>query len=212
MKAILLILLLSFYAFANIGTIMAIKGKANVHRGTTMSAKMGMVIKQGDRVTTSSNSRVQIMLKDDTVITIGASSSFAFREYRFDGTRKSKANLKITKGYFRAITGKLAKIAPQRFRVKTTTALIGIRGTDFSAQIMRDKETIRCYSGSIWVKLDKGGRYNVDAGMLLDIQNRDVNIKKISDIPTTKSNLPNDLTDMPTPDVHHHEPYNNYNY
>ncbi|MBN2823805.1 MAG: FecR domain-containing protein, partial [Campylobacterales bacterium] len=204
--------LLSLYAFANIGTIMALKGKATVERGTSINAKMGMSINQGDRVTTRLDSRVQIMLKDESVITIGANSAFDFREYQFDGTKKSKANFKIGKGYVRAITGKIAKLSPERFHVKTTTALIGIRGTDFSVQIAQNKEIIRCYSGAIWVKLDKGDRHNVNQGMLLEIQNKGVTVKKLTDIPTQRSNLPNDLTDMPTPDMHHQERYDNYNY
>ncbi len=210
MKAILLSLLLSLYAFANIGTIMALKGKVTIQRGTSINAKMGMSIKQSDNVQTKAHSSVQIMLKDDSVITIGANSSFDFKEYQFDGTRSSQASFKIHRGYIRVLTGKLGKIAPNRFRVKTTTALIGIRGTDYSVESLKEKETIRCYSGSIWVMLDRGGRHTVDAGKLLEIQNKSANIKKITDIPATKSNLPADLTDMPTPDIHHQEPYHNY--
>jgi len=184
MKAIMLILMMSIYAFANIGTIMALKGQANIDRGNTIKAKSGMVIQQGDKLITSAESRVQVMLKDETVITIGENSSFDFKEFNFDGSKSSKINLKANRGFFRTVTGKIGKIAPKRFKVKTVSATIGIRGTDFSGTIMSDKEIIRCYSGSIIVELDGGGAKEILAGMLVEISNKNVPIeKKLNNLP-----------------------------
>lgn len=172
----ILILIMSLYAFANIGTVMALKGKATLKRGTNIVLKVGMSIKQGDKITTKRQSRIQVMLKDDSVITIGSNSSFHFREFKFKN-RSSKVNFKANKGFFRVVTGKIGKLAPDRFRIKTTTAIIGIRGTDFSGNITRGKEVIRCYSGSIWVKLNSGVIKNLDSGMLLEITNKSSKVK-----------------------------------
>jgi len=188
MKAILLMILMSFYAFANIGTIMALKGEASVVRGTPLKAKMGMPIEQGDRVVTGSQSRVQVMLKDETVVTIGSNSSFDFKEFSFDGTKNSKVNLKANRGFFRTVTGQIGKVAPNRFKVKTVSATIGIRGTDFGAHINADnKEIIVCYSGSIIVEIDGDGSRIIDSGMLLEIINRGIDVEsKLSKIPLQK--------------------------
>jgi len=187
MRAIILTLLMSIYAFANIGTIMALQGQATVDRGTTLPAKMGMAIKQGDRIVTATKSRVQVMLKDETVITIGSNSSFDFKEFSFDGSKNSKVNLKANRGFFRTVTGKIGQVAPNRFKVKTVSATIGIRGTDFAGHIMDDKEIIVCYSGAIFVEIDGGGVKDVLAGTLLEIVNKGAKVQGgVSNIPLKK--------------------------
>ncbi|MEA2047359.1 MAG: FecR family protein [Campylobacterota bacterium] len=155
MKLILLSLLLFTQLFSNIGNIMALKGKADIYRvpNKTVSAKNGMKILLDDTVVTQSKTRTQILLKDDTIITIGANSSFQFDDYFFDGTKKSTLKLKASRGFFRAVTGKIGKLAPKRFSVETRSATIGIRGTDFSAHIYKESETFKCHSGSIVITI-----------------------------------------------------------
>jgi len=171
MKKLIGIIFVSIYSFGNIGTVMTLKGEAKIKRSINIKAKMGMKLLEGDVILTSSLSKMQVILIDDTVITIGANSSFGFKEFKFDGTKKSKVTLQANSGYFRTITGRSGKIAPDRFRVKTLNATIGVRGTDFGGYITKDKEIIKCYSGSIWVKLDSGGVKNVLSNMLIEISN-----------------------------------------
>ena len=180
MKKLILIIMMSAYSFGNIGTIMALKGTAKIKRAISLKAKMGMKLLEGDVILTSKLSKMQVILLDDTVVTIGANSSFGFKEFKFDGTKNSKVTLQVKNGYFRTITGRTGKIAPDRFRVKTLNATIGVRGTDFGGYITKNKEIIQCYSGSIWVKLDKGGIKDVLSNMLIEINDHQVSVKKIS--------------------------------
>lgn len=156
MKSLLLFFLLPFVAFANIGNIMALTGKVQLHKltGNIISAKSGMEIQLGDKITTTKLSRVQVMLKDDTLITIGANSSFQFDKYFFDGSKKSTAKMKLNRGFFRSVTGKIGKLAPERFTVETSSATIGIRGTDFSATVRNAIERFKCYRGKIIITID----------------------------------------------------------
>jgi len=188
MKIFTLIILMGSILFANIGTVMALKGSVFIQRkGSNIIAKGGMSILNGDAIKTFNNSRVQIILKDDTTLTIGANSSFEFRDFYFDGTKKSKLDMKINRGFFRTVTGKIGKIAPKRFKLKTISATIGVRGTDFSGDIMENREIIRCYSGAISVELDKGGVKDILSGMLIEITDKNVDIKKnITKIPFEK--------------------------
>jgi len=154
MKKILLFLLFTWSAFANIGNIMALKGQAQILRQHLIPATNGMKILQGDQVITRNRTRVQIILKDETMITIGANSSFKFDKYLFDGTKNSMVKMKANHGFFRSVTGKIGKLAPERFTVETSSATIGIRGTDFSAKIQNAIERFKCYSGSITITTD----------------------------------------------------------
>jgi len=155
MKSILLFLIISLQLFANIGNIMVLKGEAEIHRSQNkvLPASSGMTILLGDQIITADKARAQIILKDDTIITIGANSSFQFDKYFFDGTSKSTIKMKATRGFFRSVTGKIGELAPERFTVETSSATIGIRGTDFSARIEKSIERFKCYSGGITITI-----------------------------------------------------------
>jgi hypothetical protein len=167
---IILLLLLKLSLLASIGNIMAIKGSADIQHGDSKkAAKSGMSIEEGDSIVTGKKSRVQVMLKDETVVTIGAKSLFEFEEYLYDTSKKSKVTMRASRGFFRSVTGKIGKLAPERFKVKTASATIGIRGTDFSGEIFGDREIFKCYSGAITVEYD-GGSQDIDAGMMAEIR------------------------------------------
>ena len=154
MKHILFLLLLTGSIFANIGNIMALKGKATLHRTSQqLPVQSGMPILQGDKISTSGKTRVQIILKDDTIITVGANSSISFDTFSYDGTKKSTIQMSSKRGFFRSVTGKIGKIAPERFMVKTSSATIGIRGTDFSVLQAHGIERFTCHRGGIRVKI-----------------------------------------------------------
>ena len=166
---IFLLLLLKLSLLASIGNIMAIKGSANIERGSQkIEATNGMELEKGDSILTMKKSRVQVMLKDETVVTIGASSSFSFLEYFYDESQKSKLTMQANRGFFRSVTGRIGKLAPERFKVKTASATIGIRGTDFSGNISANREVFKCYEGMIYVEF-KGGSRDVSAGMMAEI-------------------------------------------
>ena len=177
---IFLLLLLSLSLMANIGNIMAIKGSADVKRlGDTFHATNGMKLEKGDSILTSKKSRVQVMLKDETVVTIGASSSFSFVEYFYDESKKSKLTMRANRGFFRSVTGRIGKLAPERFKVKTASATIGIRGTDFSGNISQNREIFKCYQGEIFIEFE-GKRENVKAGMMAEIFKNRLNVKNLT--------------------------------
>lgn len=166
---LLLFILCTLTAFGNIGNVMAIKGDAKVHRNNSiLPAHSGMQINEGDKLVTQNQTRAQVILKDDTIITIGSNSSFVFENFFFDGTKKSTLSLKTNRGFFRAVTGKIGEIAPERFKVKTSSATIGIRGTDFSVQLLNTIERFRCYSGGIRISFGKTHR-DIVAGEVFEL-------------------------------------------
>jgi ferric-dicitrate binding protein FerR (iron transport regulator) len=178
MKIILLILL-SVSLWGNIGSVMAFKGSAEIVRqGQSIEVKNGTDVKQKDEIKTKDNSRVQVMLNDDTVVTIGANSSFSFEEFSQEAD-KEKVSMRANFGFFRSVSGKIGKVAPERFKVKTASATIGIRGTDFSGNISADKETFRCYDGAIVVEYD-GGVKELEPGMMIEISSEKVEVKEFS--------------------------------
>ena len=180
MKIVILMLIMSLSLLANIGNVLALKGSADVKRASeSLNVLIGMALQEGDEIVTGKKSRVQVMLKDETVVTIGENSSFSFEKFKFDGSKESKIEMRANRGFFRSVTGKIAKVAPERFKVRTASATIGIRGTDFSGNISGGREIFRCYKGAIFIEFD-GGLHDIDAGMMMQILQDKYQIREFS--------------------------------
>jgi len=161
MKYFLIFLLfLSTSAFANIGKITAVKGEASIFRDSkTLTPTVGFILEKNDKVSTKDNSRIQIVFKDSTIISLGKKTSLDINDYFYDELEPKKVNasFKFTKGVFKTITGKIALINPNKFQLKTKSATIGIRGTTFFGDIKDDgSEDISCTFGAIAVQTRQG--------------------------------------------------------
>lgn len=168
MRVLFFVLTLSAFVWSNIGNVAALKGNANILRHSkTLKIKSGIALEVKDKIVTSSQARVQVILKDNTVVTIGPNTSFVFDAYTFGTKANSQVAMHIDRGFFRSVTGKIGKLAPERFKVKTVSATIGIRGTDFSALVSDNEEIISCYRGRIVALIDNIS-HTVDAGMELN--------------------------------------------
>lgn len=174
MKSIFFILVLSSFLWSGIGNVGVLQGSVNMIRDIkTLQVKSGMELEVEDKVITKDKSRLQAILNDNTVVTIGPNSIFVFDAYKFGGRDDSKVEMHIERGFFRSITGQIGKLAPKRFNIKTASTTIGIRGTDFSASVSDKKEIITCHKGSISVTVEKK-IYIVDEGEQLILVKKSV--------------------------------------
>ena len=150
-KLIILFFVLIGSVYADIGEITAINGKAFLIReDVQIPIKEHTKLEEKDIIKTMKNSKLQIVFKDYTVISLGQKTVFKIEEYLFSQT-KPKAKFNISKGLFKSITGKIGHIAPQNFKLKTQNATIGVRGTTIIGEISKEIDTIICSSGKIVV-------------------------------------------------------------
>jgi hypothetical protein len=170
---LLVILSTSIYA-STIGTITALTGKANIKRsGSLLTAQVGDKLQERDSILTKDKSKVQIIFNDDTIVTIGQNSNFSIAEYIYeDKNPKPSAKFGFTRGAMRTITGKIGKVAPKRFSVKTDATIIGIRGTNFTIRGAGsdEKQQVYCTFGAVDVKvLSTGAIINVARGTYVSV-------------------------------------------
>lgn len=168
MYRLILVVLVPAWLSANIGTVAAFKGKVQVERSSqNLMVNSGFVIEQKDTMMTGEKSRAQIIMKDETIITVGSNSEYSFDTYNVG--KEAQASMELKRGFFRAITGKIGKIAPNRFKIKTRSATIGIRGTHLGAEVMQDVEKIWCFKGRITVKTPEK-LFEIPAGKMIIFQ------------------------------------------
>lgn len=156
-KIIASLMLVSSVVFANsVGTITALSGSASIVRGgENIVATLGAALSDKDSITTKENSKVQVIFNDETIVTIGKNSNFSIDEYLYEENKTPTAKFGLVSGAMNTITGKIGKVAPDKFSVKTKTATIGIRGTNFAVEAKEDgSSVVYCTFGAITVSIN----------------------------------------------------------
>jgi hypothetical protein len=116
------------------GTVVAVvpASEADGTTGRRLLTISGAVF-QGDVVNTSSGGQTQIRLDDNTKLVVGPNSRLVIDEYVYAGSGSAaKVSLSAIRGAFRFITGLSDKEA---YLIKTPTATIGVRGTEFDFSV-----------------------------------------------------------------------------
>ena len=158
------------FLMASIGKIAALRGEVTIERAKQeIVVSMGMEIEKNDLIHTKSKAKLQIVFNDNTIITMGKNADLAVNDYLYD-ERKPKAEFKMLSGVFRTVTGKIGKIAPNRFKIKTKTATIGIRGTTVEISTTDDGDAVGFSKGHGSVTSDATGETkDVGTGQMVTV-------------------------------------------
>jgi len=104
------------------------------------AVKSGMDMLLGDRVNSAAASRMQVLLLDETVFTIGPDSDLVIDEFVYDpSSQAGRLTANFTKGVLRYVSGKVAATNPTAVTIRSRDATIGVRGT--ALFIMDDPES-----------------------------------------------------------------------
>ena len=132
--AINALFLISVPAFAGVGSISEFQGGGSVKRGAKVApAAKGSSIEKNDTVSTNSQGKFKIRFVDATVVNITQNSRLVIDDFVYDGNNKSKGKigLKLALGTARYTSGAIAKGNSKGVGIRTPTATIAVRGTDF---------------------------------------------------------------------------------
>ncbi len=103
----------------------------------------GEIIRIGDQIATGPAARLQIMLLDETVFTIGPNAALTIDEFVFDApTGSGKLTANVARGAFRFVTGKIAANNPQDMRITLPVGTMGIRGTVVAGRVTNDRALV----------------------------------------------------------------------
>ncbi len=124
------------------GTATLVASRGEVH---AISSDTERVLAQGDsvfvadQVTTGDKSFAILQFIDGAKVTIRPNSQMLIEQYVFNGGDEDAATLNLMKGGLRIITGAMAKVQPESYKVKTPVALMGVRGTEFAIMLCDDQ-------------------------------------------------------------------------
>lgn len=123
-------------AVASIGSVSELKGKSDVVRKTKpMVTVPRLPIEQNDTIRTGTG-RVKIVFVDNSTVSVTEQSKLVIDTFVYDGNPKtSRMGLKFASGTVRFATGQLGKINKSNIALRTPTATIAVRGTDFVSTV-----------------------------------------------------------------------------
>ena len=140
---VLVILIMSkSYAFSKdfIGVISA--GIGEITNQDSEKLTTGSKIYFGDTIIVKEQSNAQILLLDETAITVGEKSELTIDDFVYDPKSKvGKIVSNIKVGTVRIITGEISKQNPDNLEVNVPSGTIGARGTEFAVVTESDQKS-----------------------------------------------------------------------
>jgi len=135
---LVLFLVTSSNVCSEIGEISELRGNGEILRqseGDKLLAKLALDIFSYDDIRTG-NGRIAVKFVDESIIRLTEHSKIIIDEYIYDpDPSKSKLALRMASGTARFITGALGKIDKQNIKIRTPSATVAVRGTDFTTTV-----------------------------------------------------------------------------
>lgn len=123
---------------ADVGRVLLAAGNAVAIRGNqTVPLAYGVMIQDKDLLRTGAASNLQVRFTDESIVSLKENSELRIDDFRFSGKEdgSERGFLSLLKGGLRTVTGLVGRANHANYRLSTTTATIGIRGTDYAATL-----------------------------------------------------------------------------
>lgn len=147
---------------ADFGTVDALSGRAYVVEADGQPAELavGQQLHEGQTIATDPASELHIATVDGGLLALRPASRFHVAEYRnADQNSAGKAALRLLKGALRSITGLIGRKERAAYRLDTSIATIGIRGTDHEATVVEDEEPGQADEPGTYESVIEGATY-----------------------------------------------------
>jgi hypothetical protein len=121
----------------DIGQIKVSKGDVAIDRGgQTITGGVGARLQTEDVIRTGADGSVGITMSDNSLLSAGPNSVLALNRYTFDATtNQGQFDTSLRKGSLSVVSGRIAKQSPDAMTVRTPTAILGVRGTEFVVSV-----------------------------------------------------------------------------
>lgn len=116
--------------------------------GVVRSLTKGSELQAGDTVLTGREGRAQMRFSDGAMVSLQPQSEFSLDDYRFSGKADGdeRGFFRLLKGGLRTLTGLIGRANRDNYKVTTSVATIGIRGTEYTVTYV-DPETVAIATG-----------------------------------------------------------------
>jgi hypothetical protein len=172
-----LFLALPAMAWAAAGTVQIVLGQARIIQSTGQerAAIKGDQIYTGDTITTGASGQVQLRMIDDARMWVRPNSRLLIEQYPADAAAaqepRAQTATRLIEGGLRAATGAIGQRAPEKVRLSTPNAVIGIRGTELELVFFPDRlaEALQTPAGTYHRVYEGRTRLTTPGSVALDV-------------------------------------------
>jgi hypothetical protein len=163
------------WAGETVGQVSRVSGEASVLRGSqTLTLQIGSEIEALDRLMTGENTRLELVMADDTKLTLGADAELVIDAFVYQPEENhGSAILDVIAGAFRFTTGKISGMTDKSVTVKTGFANLAVRGTDFWGGPIDESHGVLVLDGEVEVA-NEAGSVTLTRGLGTMVSSRDV--------------------------------------
>ena len=122
---------------SRVAQIKTVAGQAEIVRnGARTAARVGDLLYEKDTIETGPDGSIGITFIDNTVMSSGPDSQIVLEDYKFNSSNfKGSMLADLNRGTVSMISGDIARSSPGAMKVKTPTAILGVRGTRFVVEV-----------------------------------------------------------------------------
>lgn len=134
--AIIFLLFSPTKSIANVGKVTEQTGPTEIIRDKkSISSNLNTAVQMNDTVSTA-KARAELTFEDKTTVKLTEHSKIIIDDFVYDPKKGSgKLAINMALGTARYASGQIAKTNPQQVAIKTPTASIAVRGTDFTTTV-----------------------------------------------------------------------------
>lgn len=104
--------------------------------GQIVKAALGVSVFKGSRLKTAPTASLGVTFIDNTVMSFGENTEVTVDDYLYSPSQgELQLGVNLIKGTLNYVSGVIAKLKPESVTVRTPTGIIGVRGTQFVAQV-----------------------------------------------------------------------------
>lgn|SRR5579862_1249152 len=120
-----------------VAQIKTVTGQAEIVRNSARTvARVGDPLYEKDTIETGPDGSIGITFIDNTVMSSGPDSQIVLEDYKFNSSNfKGSMLADMNRGTVSMISGDIARSSPGAMKIKTPTAMLGVRGTRFAIEV-----------------------------------------------------------------------------
>ncbi|MBW1896229.1 MAG: FecR domain-containing protein, partial [Deltaproteobacteria bacterium] len=146
----------SVAAAQEIGKVAKVRGTAHIVRKDVdrpIAVSVGMPVYLNDEVRTAAKSSLRIKLEDGSILTLGPKGHLQLSHFEFEPEKKKRSALfDMFRGKLRVFAKDHETYKKKDFKIKTPTAICGVRGTLFLVWVLSDEVTkVFCFKKEVGV-------------------------------------------------------------
>lgn len=136
---------------APIGEVRLLQGRAVVvhdgEEGIGFPLARGGPLFQGDTIFTGPQGKVNLELKDGSQITLATNTRMTLDRsvYNPEALKTRSSFVRVVFGKARFLVRKISGLVSSDFTVKTETAIVGVRGSDFAVEVTESATTVTAF-------------------------------------------------------------------